>query len=373
MAKLVAVYGCRHGIGSSNLTANLATNLAQQQRRIGLIDTDLQVPALHLLFGLSEAAIANEGNSCFWGAIADAAAYPHQPWIYPQSLNTLPQQKAGVCLLSHSKSLTTVAQQLGKFYGVNTAPRGLHSVATELALDYLLIDTQPNLDEETLTCLTITDILLILVGLEAHDLQRAAVIIEVAQALGVPQVFLVPSCLPSSLPPPSVHTKFQTAFDTEVAGILPFSEDMVGLASNGIFALHYPDHPLTQTVRTIATRLQSAPPLMLTTAKDDTLNALLSMPPSASLQQRSLFHVLELPAGQRRIMTYILRHGSATVSELNQALSLSFVTINAALDSLVEAGWLHPKQQAEETQYQLQTQSEQCFEIGDGDRFRDRD
>jgi septum site-determining protein MinD len=37
--------------------------------------------------------------------------------------------------------------------------------------------------------------------------------------------------------------------------VLPFSDDMMALASGGIFALRYPDHPLTATFKHIAARL----------------------------------------------------------------------------------------------------------------------
>lgn len=373
MAKVVAVQGCRHGIGSSNLTANLAATLTQQQRRVGLIDTDLQVPALHLLFGLSEATVADESNACFGGTILEPEVNALSPSIHALSLEVLPQQDLGIYFLSRSRSLTAVAKHLGEIYNINTAPRGLHSVASELALDYLLIDAQPNLDEEALNCFTITDVLLVLVGLEAYDLQRAAVMIEVARSLGVPQIFLVPSCVLSDMSSQSVYDELQTAFDAEVAGILPFSEEIVGLASNGVFVLHYPDHRLTQAVQTIATHIQIPPPLILATAKDDTLSALLAAGSDLSRPQRSLFHVLDLPTRQRQVVAHVLRHGAATASELRQALGLSLTVVNATLVDLVEIGWLQPKRQAGNTQYQLQTQSNQSSRVEEGDKSNDRE
>jgi hypothetical protein len=36
---------------------------------------------------------------------------------------------------------------------------------------------------------------------------------------------------------------------------LPLSEDMLRLASGGVFCLNYPDHPLTREVRRVAEKL----------------------------------------------------------------------------------------------------------------------
>jgi MinD-like ATPase involved in chromosome partitioning or flagellar assembly len=40
-----------------------------------------------------------------------------------------------------------------------------------------------------------------------------------------------------------------------VAAVLPHSDEMMKLASDGIFVLRYPDHPLTARLRELAARL----------------------------------------------------------------------------------------------------------------------
>jgi len=54
MAKIISIHSFRGGTGKSNVTANLAMLLAQSGRRVGVVDTDLQSPGLHVLFGLEE-------------------------------------------------------------------------------------------------------------------------------------------------------------------------------------------------------------------------------------------------------------------------------------------------------------------------------
>ena len=47
-AKIISVHSFRGGTGKSNATANLATLLALQGKRVGVVDTDIQSPGIHV-------------------------------------------------------------------------------------------------------------------------------------------------------------------------------------------------------------------------------------------------------------------------------------------------------------------------------------
>src|SRR5437660_12624251 len=52
MPTIISIHSYRGGTGKSNLTANLANSLVQQGKRVAVVDTDIQAPDLHVLFGL---------------------------------------------------------------------------------------------------------------------------------------------------------------------------------------------------------------------------------------------------------------------------------------------------------------------------------
>ena len=54
MAKVVSVHSFRGGTGKSNMTANLAATVASKGLRVGIVDTDIQSPGIHVIFGLDE-------------------------------------------------------------------------------------------------------------------------------------------------------------------------------------------------------------------------------------------------------------------------------------------------------------------------------
>src|SRR5438128_10693765 len=68
MAKILTVHSFRRGRGKSNIAANLAMLLAADGRRVGVIDTDLYEPGVHLLFGLDNSAPGPTLNDYLAGA-----------------------------------------------------------------------------------------------------------------------------------------------------------------------------------------------------------------------------------------------------------------------------------------------------------------
>lgn len=67
MAKIISVHSFRGGTGKSNATANLAAILALLGKRIGVVDTDIQSPGIHILFSLDEQRPAFVLNDYLWG------------------------------------------------------------------------------------------------------------------------------------------------------------------------------------------------------------------------------------------------------------------------------------------------------------------
>ncbi|HEY9650215.1 MAG TPA: MinD/ParA family protein, partial [Coleofasciculaceae cyanobacterium] len=47
----------------------------------------------------------------------------------------------------------------------------------------------------------------------------------------------------------------QKTYNVPVAGILPHSEEMMRLASSGVFCLQYPTHPLSKVIDGIAKQI----------------------------------------------------------------------------------------------------------------------
>src|SRR5271170_6064171 len=70
MAMIVAIHSYRGGTGKSNITANVAALLAAQGGRVAIIDTDIQSPGIHAIFGMDRSTLSLCLNDFLWGRCA---------------------------------------------------------------------------------------------------------------------------------------------------------------------------------------------------------------------------------------------------------------------------------------------------------------
>ena len=61
MGEIISIHSFRGGTGKSNLTANIATQVAMRGKRVGIVDTDINSPGIHVLFGFDETRITKAG------------------------------------------------------------------------------------------------------------------------------------------------------------------------------------------------------------------------------------------------------------------------------------------------------------------------
>ena len=252
MATIVSIHSFRGGTGKSNTTANVAAVLAARGQRVGVIDTDIQSPGIHVLFGLDGNSISASLNDYLWGG------RPIEEAAHDVTPNGEPGGEGKIYLIPSSIKPGEITRVLREGYDAQRLTLGLRQLVDELRLDILLIDTHPGLNEETLLSLVISHALVIVMRPDKQDYEGTGITVKVAQGLQVPKMMLVVNKTPPLLDPEAVRTNVERAYGCEVAAVLPHSDEMMTLASEGIFAIRYPDHPLTALYRQIADRVMSA-------------------------------------------------------------------------------------------------------------------
>jgi len=249
MAKIISIHSFRGGTGKSNTTANLAALLAAQGQRVGVIDTDIQSPGIHILFGVAGEEIQASLNDYLWHGrdIKDAALD-----VTPNLGGTI---KGRVFLIPSSVKPGEITRVLREGYDAQLLTSGLRRLVDELNLDVLLIDTHPGLNEETLLSLVISHALLIVMRPDQQDYEGTGITVKVAQGLQVPHLRLMVNKTPPSLDPAAVKAKVEQAYGCRVAAVLPHSDEMMEMGSSGIFILRYPDHPMTALYKQVVAEL----------------------------------------------------------------------------------------------------------------------
>jgi len=252
MPKVVSVHSYRGGTGKSNFTANLATTIAMTGKRVGVVDTDLPSPGIHSLFCLEPEQTTKTLNSYLVGEceIQDAA--------YDISSNVGSTDPGKLFLVPASVRADDIAKILKDGYDVKLLNDGFRKLVKGLELDYLFIDTHPGLSKETFLSIAISHILILILRPDKQDYQGTAVTIDVARQLKVRNLMLAVNKVHSLLNCDALRQRIEETYSEPVAGLFPLSEDMVQLASEGVFCVKYQDHPISQEFRKVAQKIIEA-------------------------------------------------------------------------------------------------------------------
>ena len=249
MATIISVHSFRGGTGKSNTTANLAAQLALAGRRVGVIDTDIQSPGIHVLFGVMGDEIEVSLNDFLWHGrdIRDVArdVTDRSAIAPPGSIHLIPS----------SMKPGEIARVLREGYDAERLTNGIRRLVDDLSLDVLFIDTHPGLNEETLLSLVISDALVIIMRPDKQDYEGTGVTARIARELQVPNVSILVNKAPPDLDPEVIAQRVRAAYGCDVAAVIPHSDELMALASDGIFCLRWPDHPLSASYRVVASSL----------------------------------------------------------------------------------------------------------------------
>jgi len=251
MTKIISVHSFRGGTGKSNTTANLAALLAMEGKRVGVVDTDINSPGIHILFGLDENEMGNSLNDYLWGKceIQDCAQ------DVTGRLDA--EVKGQVFLIPSSIKAGEIARILREGYDVGLLTDGFRDLGEKLDLDYLLIDTHPGLNEETLLSIAISHSLIIIMRPDSQDYQGTIVTVDVARKLEVPNMMMIVNKTPKSVDMDDLRGRVEKIYQCDVVAIIPHSDEMMILASAGIFALKFDDHPVTKEFKNVVAKVSA--------------------------------------------------------------------------------------------------------------------
>ena len=256
MSKIISIHSFRGGTGKSNTTANLAALLAADGKRVGIVDTDIQSPGIHILFGLEPDEITHSLNDF----LADKCTIKQAAYDVSSNINkngktktTLPDQS--LYLIPSSLNVGEITRIIREGYDTALLTEGLYQFVDELQLDLLLIDTHPGLNEETLLSVAISNVLVIILRPDQQDYQGTAVTVEVARMLDVERIMLVVNKAPQAFKPELLKKRVEKTYNCPVAAIIPHSDELMALASAGIFSLRFPNHPVTDIYKKITATL----------------------------------------------------------------------------------------------------------------------
>ena len=251
MAKIVSVYSYRGGTGKTNCIANIAAIVARHGYRVCVVDTNLQSPGIHVLFGLNECTINYSLNDYLWLHCAMKDIVYDVTVVLQEQGN----DRSKLYLVPASTKLSDQARILREGYDVSLLQQGLHQLVSALRLDYLFIDTHSGFGEETLLAIDESNIVLFVLCPDQQDFQGIESAVSMAQSFAVPKLLPIINKAPTGLDTRQLISHIETTYGVTIAEVLPHSEDLLRLASRGIFALNDPTHHLNGCIEAIVRQI----------------------------------------------------------------------------------------------------------------------
>lgn len=247
--RIASFHSYRGGTGKSTLAANFAWCALERGLRIAVLDCDLVSPGIHVLFGLEKENIKLTLVDFLWGKCGiEDTAY--------DLTERLGAQAGGKCwLIPASLTAHAITRILEEGYDVQRLNAHFDQLLDHFDLDWLLIDTHPGLNRETLLTTAISDLLLLVLRPDQQDYHGTAVINEIARKLELHNISLILNKVYSHADRQSLGQKIAAAYGHPLLGMLPLSEDLARLQSREIITRTQPDHPLARDLRAMADKV----------------------------------------------------------------------------------------------------------------------
>ena len=164
-------------------------------------------------------------------------------------------ERPRIFLIPSSIKPGEIARILREGYDVGRLKDGFTDLLSALNLDFLMIDTHPGVNEETLLSIAISNLFLLILRPDSQDFQGTAVTLELARRLDVEEVMVLLNKIPAAMDRSLLREQVEAAYRAPVVGMLPLCSEMAEVASSGIFVNRHPDHPLTRELKRVAERL----------------------------------------------------------------------------------------------------------------------
>ena len=244
MGKIVSIHSFRGGTGKSNITSNLSYALAAKGKKVCVIDTDVQSPGIHVPLQLSNHKGPTLNDFLFNNVDINEIAVD-----ISKKLN-LPEQS--LFFIPSSINTQAITKILKEGYDVSELAKAFTKIQKHLNLDYLMIDTHPGLNEETLLSIAMSDVLFIVMRPDEQDFQGTSVTVDIARKLNVKNISIIVNMVAPSFNKTQVRKEIIKAFGCKVAEVLPHTYKLTELASNGLLCKRFPNEEWSLKINNIA-------------------------------------------------------------------------------------------------------------------------
>ncbi len=245
MSKIISIHSYRGGTGKSNITANIAWMLTMKGKRVAVVDTDIQSPGIHIIFNVKQDARSYSLNDFLWRKCK----------IEEAAVEIKGAGEGALFLVPSSTNAGDIARIINDGYNVDLLSEGFERLCSELALDFLLIDTHPGLNEETLLSIAVSDKLFLIMRPDQQDFEGSSITLRVASRLQVEEISVLVNKMPAMVDAAAFQKLVEMEFGLPVEAIIPHNDELMVLGSKTIFCKQFPGNEISTLFEKIVGRL----------------------------------------------------------------------------------------------------------------------
>ena len=256
MGKIMAVHSYKGGTGKTSLAVNLAASYARRGKKVCLMDLDFRAPSLHALFkdqkaeywlndylnGICEIdkvlidASRDYGNG---GKLLVVLANPSTEAIRDMT----------------AKDRKWEMKALGRLLSLRS------SLLNDSGLDYLILDTSPGLQYSSINAIVTADVVLVVTSLDASDIKGSQRMTrELYDLFEKKTGILINKVIADYLSSKEEQKKFnkyiKSVYSLPILATIPCFCEVLRAAGEFIFSEEKPDHPFTENLEKLATKLE---------------------------------------------------------------------------------------------------------------------
>lgn len=256
--KIITAHSFRGGTGKTNIIANLSYILAKSGKKVGIVDADATHPSLHIIFGLGDNPPSPTFgdfllNQC---SIQDIVFDISEKCGLKNSLYLIPGKL-------DDATIYKIIQINQTSFHIQNVFKALRDVGQYKNLDYLLIDTKPELDERVLLYMLNSEIILIVTRHDEADIRGTKELLKRLCCIPGNIIHIVPNLIKTD----DINEKmrqFRGKFDefdptrVVVKDPILYSNTLCNVHAPQIdmlFIVKYPDDPFVISLKNMANSL----------------------------------------------------------------------------------------------------------------------
>ena len=245
---IISVHSFKGGTGKTLLAANLALIYAMNGNRVCLLDMDLRAPSLFSTF---------ENKKKFW--IND---YLIRICEIDHVLNdcTPGNNKLGKLFVGLANPSIEAMREISskdRKWEMRALARLLamkNKFAEENSFDYVIVDTSPGLQYSSINSIVVADLALVITSIEKSDLMGTQSMIHDLYDLYEKKTGIIVNKIPEGTPPKQIFQKLDSR-NLPIIELISCSCEILKSGGDCLFALQNKDHPFTQKLHKLATKI----------------------------------------------------------------------------------------------------------------------